>query len=513
MEYIVTKNQMKALDTYTIEEIGIPSMVLMERAALSVFEAMKKEAFPLQKVLVLCGSGNNGADGVVIARLLFLSGYRVSVCVLGNPEHFTEEMKQQTAIAGKYGISFVNTFQAAEYTTIVDAAFGVGLSREVSGKYRESIEKINECSAKVVAVDIPSGICADTGKVLGCGVKADLTVTFAYKKAGLCLYPGAAYAGKVITADMGIYVPQHEKIRCPDIKACTEEELARLQRKRDGNKGTFGKILLLAGSRDIFGAAYLSGSAAMHTGAGMLKICTREENRQLFAAFPEAMLLTYDDSTAKPEFLSDSLEWADVIGIGPGLGTSVQAEKLLEYVLTHTRKPLVIDADGLNLLQNHKPLLKAYPGDVILTPHLGEFSRLSGKSIQEWKENPIEVTEKTAKEFSAILVCKDARTVTAIPGGSIYVNLSGNDGMATAGSGDVLTGMILGLLAQGKPAGEAAYLGVYLHGKAGDRAAEKKGRAFMLAGDIIDAAGEILRELSRKEGKTHENTEQNPCRY
>lgn len=485
---------MKELDAFTINTIGIPSLVLMERAGLKVYEAMCREQYPLKRVLVLCGSGNNGADGVVIARLLHLSGHEVDVCILGNPEHFTEEMRKQTDIGKKYGISFVKTFVCDEYTTIVDAIFGVGLSRPVTGRYSEVIDLLHEYQGKVVSVDIPSGICADTGAILGNAVKADMTVTFAYKKAGLCFYPGASYAGKLLTADIGIYM-ENEWERTPRICACTSEELQYLKRKPAGNKGTFGKVLLIAGSRDIFGAAYLAGRSAMKTGAGMLKICTREENRQMFQCFPEAMLLTYSEKTGIPSMLREAMEWADVIGIGPGLGTFGQAQELLACVLADGRKPLVIDADGLNLLKERKELLRRYPGEVILTPHLGEFSRLTDIGISQWKKNPIGITQKAAGDLKAVLVCKDARTVISRGNTECYINLSGNDGMATAGSGDVLTGIILGLLAQGLDAQRAACTGTYLHGIAGERASRTKGRAGMLAGDIIEAAAEVLQEL------------------
>lgn len=495
MERIVTGKEMKALDAYTIEQIGIPSLVLMERAGLSVTEAMKQEHVPLEKILVLCGSGNNGADGVVAARILHLSGYCVDVSILGNQEHFTQEMKKQIDIGKKYGLSFVNTFHLHEYTTIVDAIFGVGLSRAVSGKYKEVIESLENYKGKIVAVDIPSGICANTGEVLGCGVKADLTVTFAYKKAGLCFYPGAAYAGKIVKADIGIY--EHEDFNFKeDIFASEKQDLNVFSREPDGNKGTFGKILLIAGSKGMFGAAYLSGMSSMKTGAGMLKVCTCEENRILFSCFPEAMLLTYWEDTEISDLLESSLSWADAIGIGPGIGISPQAEQLLEYVLLHSEKPLIIDADGLNLLKNHLDSLKAYQGPVLLTPHLGELSRFTGISPGEWKKNPLNITKTLAKELSAVLICKDARTVISTPEGTCYINLSGNDGMATAGSGDVLTGILTGLLAQGYSPVQAARLGVYLHGAAGDLAAEKLGRAAMLASDIIRFTGEILKDMN-----------------
>ena len=492
MEEIVTGKQMKELDAYTIETMGVPSLVLMERAGLQVFESMKKEGLPLSKVLVLCGSGNNGADGVVIARLLFLAGYQVHVCILGNPEHFTKEMKTQIEIGRNYGISFVKTFCVHEYTTIVDALLGVGLSREVSGLYRETIEKLQDFSGEIAAVDIPSGIDADTGAVWGCAVRADLTVTFAYKKAGLCLYPGAAYAGKLLTADVGIY---RKDKRSPELFACTDRELKKLTRKPDGNKGSFGKVFLAAGSREIFGAAYLSGQAALRSGAGMLKLCTPKENRGLFTCFPEAMLALYEDAADMENLVRENLCWADVAGIGPGLGTSPQAERLLETLLKYADKPLVIDADGLNLLKGKEKLLKSCKAPVILTPHLGEFARMTGISVKEWKKNPLTITKETAKKLGVLLVCKDARKIISRGTEETCINLCGNDGMATAGSGDVLTGLILGLLAQGLSPWEAACTGVYLHGKAGDLAAEKKGRAAMLAGDILEAAGEILKEL------------------
>lgn len=495
MELLVTGNQMKKLDTFTIQEMGVPSLVLMERAGLAVYDEMLREGFPLTRTLVLCGGGNNGADGVVIARLLFLAGYDVDVCILGNSGHFTEEMKKQIDIGKKYGISFVKTFLPNEYTTIVDAVLGVGLSREVSGKYKDAILLINDCQGKVVSVDIPSGISADTGAVLGAAVKADLTVTFGYRKAGLCLYPGAAYAGKIIVADVGIYKDKRAVLK-PELCACTFQDLQKLKRLPEGNKGSFGKIFLVAGSRNIFGAAYLSGYGAMKTGAGMLKVCTARENRQMFSCFPEAMLQVYDENTDLEAMMKEGMDWADVYGIGPGIGTGPLAEALLEILLANGKKPLVIDADGINLLRGRKELLKNYPGGTILTPHLGEFSRLTGVSVEEWKKNPIEITGKTAEELHTVLICKDARTVIAENQEKVCINLSGNDGMATAGSGDVLTGILLSVLAQRK--GElfgSACLGVYLHGVAGDLAAEKKGRAGMLAKDIAQAAASILNEL------------------
>lgn len=499
MEQIVTGNQMKALDRFTINEIGIPSLVLMERAALAVCEAMEKADALKGRILFVCGGGNNGADGVAAARILSLRGYHADVYLLGNPEHFTEEMRHQIQIAEKYQVSFVKTCRYPEYTTIVDAIFGVGISRNVEGKYKEIIEQINACNRFVISVDIPSGVCADTGQVLGAGIRADLTVTFSYRKAGLCLYPGTLLAGKVHVAEIGIFRKECS-LTGTEIFSCETADLKKISRVCDGNKGTFGKIFLIAGSKETFGAAYLSGLAALRTGAGMLKICTRKENRPLFSCFPEAMLLTYDDESDLESLVKEGLAWADTAGIGPGIGTGEQSERLLKILLEECRCPLVLDADALNLLAEKKHLLAACKAQTVLTPHLGEFARLTGISPSQWKRDPLEITKAQAGELSSVLICKDARSVIS-EGTSCWVNRSGNDGMATAGSGDVLTGILLGLLAQKLPVKEAAVYGTYLHGLAGDQAAGKKGKAGMLAGDIIDGLTEVLQQLVRKEGE------------
>ena len=495
MREFVSGTQMKQLDRYTIQEIGIPSLVLMERAARSVYDTMIKERLPLKKVLVLCGSGNNGADGVALARMLHLSNISVDVEILGNPSHFTTEMKQQIEIAKKYQVAFVKNKSLSEYTTIVDAIFGVGLDREVGGGYKEKIKEINQADAKVVAVDIPSGIDSATGKVLGCAVCADWTVSFAYEKLGTVFYEGAEYAGNVRVADIGIVkMPEI----CFPITTDTIEEKdmkEKLFRRESGNKGTFGKVLLIAGIEMTSGAALLSASSVLHTGAGMVKVHTRKENRAILQVqLPEAMYCFYGKKEIKSEALAESLEWADVVGIGPGLGTNKQAEALLEFVLKYSKRPLVIDADGLNLLKSKLDLLEKYEYPVIMTPHLGEFSRLSGLSIKDWKQQPIELTNELAHRYNVTLVCKDARTVIADGGQNVYVNTTGNSGMATAGSGDVLTGILLGLLAQGYAPLDAAVMGVCVHGLAGDEAAKEKGKYAMVAGDLITYTGDVLKK-------------------
>ena len=264
---------------------------------------------------------------------------------------------------------------------------------------------------------------------------------------------------------------------------------------RGAFKGTFGKVLLIAGNEMTSGAALLSASSALHTGVGMVKVHTRKENRAILPVqLPEAMYCFYGKKEIKSEALAESLEWADVVGIGPGLGTNKQAEALLEFVLKYSKRPLVIDADGLNLLKSKLDLLEKYEYPVIMTPHLGEFSRLSGLSIKDWKQQPIELTNELAHRYNVTLVCKDARTVIADGGQNVYVNTTGNSGMATAGSGDVLTGILLGLLAQGYAPLDAAVMGVCVHGLAGDEAAKEKGKYAMVAGDLITYTGDVLKK-------------------
>lgn len=499
MKQIVNSRQMKALDQYTIQQMGIPSLVLMERASLAVVEELKK-GFDLTKILVLCGSGNNGGDGIAIARMLHLEGYRVDLYLAGKMESFTEETAIQWKIAGNYGNSLVKNCSPDEYTTIVDAVFGVGLSREVSGNYRELFEKINESHVPVLSVDIPSGICATTGKVMGIGIKAKKTVTFAYGKTGLYLYPGAEYAGEVVVKDIGIYGKDNDAVLALDEDAYDWLP----KRSPDGNKGTFGKVLIAAGSKNMSGAAYFAAKACLLTGAGMVRIFTEESNRSILQQqFPEAMLTTYCSKESLEELqnkLAAARLWADVEVVGPGIGTSDEAGWILEELLSHepsqkeASKPLVIDADGLNLLSERMHLLKNTRRTCILTPHMGEMRRLSGYSMETLKEDPRGCLESFQKEYPVITILKDARSWIGIPDRTCYLNLTGNSGMATAGSGDVLAGMTAGLLAQKLVPQKAAPLAAWLHGKAGDAAAKQKGVRSMTASDILDGIVEVLRQ-------------------
>lgn len=504
MKKIVSGNEMKALDAFTINEMKVSSLVLMERAALAVVDELLSGAYDVKKILIVCGSGNNGGDGVAAARILHLKGYDVSLWEAGNPEKYSEGMKAQREIAGNYQLKFVTNPECSEYTVIVDAVFGVGLAREITGRYQEIIEKINRSGRPVIAVDIPSGIHSDTGNVMGCAVRAAATVTFAYTKAGILLGMGQTYSGKVVTADIGIYEPKSQgRLSVPLLCEMESSDLNRLPKRReDGNKGTFGKVLLIAGSKNMAGAAFLAGMASLRSGCGMLKIYTAEENRNfLLSSLPEAMLSVYGEEP-DIEQLAKDMQWADVIGVGPGLSMNPPANEILQYVLKEKgTKPCVLDADALNLLSLHMSLLEEAAFPCILTPHLGEFSRLSGQSITEIRRDPVESVRTFSNRYGVTCVCKDARTLTVMPDGTGYINTSGCSALATAGSGDVLTGLLLGILAQtpGHCEIEVIPMTVYLHGLLGTRAAARLSKGGVTARDLIEELIKIEKELERQD--------------
>ncbi|HCT93131.1 MAG TPA: bifunctional ADP-dependent NAD(P)H-hydrate dehydratase/NAD(P)H-hydrate epimerase [Lachnospiraceae bacterium] len=491
MKRILNSRQMQETDRYTIDVMQMPAMVLMEKAAEAVYRHLMDGAFDTRRVLVLCGSGNNGGDGMAVARMLTIRKVDVELCLAGNPEHFTTESARQWKIAENYSVKVVKNPAWCEYTTIIDALFGTGLSRPVSGKYAEWIEAVNTSPARVLSVDIPSGVNGSTGQIMGHAVRADETVTFAFHKPGCLLYPGASCAGRVHLADVGIY--ETAEAYEPDMRLLEHSDLRRLPpRMADGNKGTFGKILIIAGSKDIYGALYMCASAAFRAGAGMVKVLTVRENREILAAaLPEAMVSCYDGGDWLSQ-LDGGIRWADYIGIGPGLGTGERAAALVQALLEKTDKPIVIDADGLNILSSHRDWLTSGRAPVILTPHLGEMSRFTGIPLRQLKEDPLGHSAVLAKETGAVVVMKDAHTVIGLPDGGTRLNILGNSGMATAGSGDVLTGTILGCLGSGLTPADAASVGVLLHACAGDLAAEELGEASLMAMDICSRLGRVI---------------------
>ena len=487
---------MKAADSYTIREKKIPSLILMERAARTVVETVLDRGFDLSRVCVVCGSGNNGGDGFAIARLLLEKGARVTAVMAGNPEHCTEETLRQIELFREAGGVVGNSFEEGEYSILIDAVFGAGLSRRVEGGYLACIQAMNRSGGVKLAVDVPSGVSTTTGEVATSAFKADLTVSFQCAKLGCALYPGRDYAGEVVVADIGVDVSGLEGDR--EVAYALEEKDARGMlpgRRPNSHKGDYGKALIIAGSRGMAGAAYLAALAAYRTGAGLVQIYTPEENRTILQTLlPEAIIRCYDFFDERE--LLRLLDWADVVSIGSGLGTSDKSRRILQTTLENVQVPCVVDADGLNLLAEHSRYLDRLPHEnFVFTPHMKEMSRIVRRTVEELQRDRMEILSQFTGENRVTCVLKDARTCVCRQGEHPFVNLSGNAAMAKAGSGDVLAGVITGLLAQGMPCFDGAVLGVYLHGLAGDAAREEKGAYSVLARDLTDALGAVLKRL------------------
>ncbi len=509
MEHVLTSAEMKASDRAATEEYGIGSLVLMERAALQTVRMILDRYGTDIYVGVMAGSGNNGGDGIAVARILQEHGIRAEINMVGELSKLSPETASQLETAKKLNLPIHYGVGSVLYDVIVDAVFGIGITRNVEGKYRKAVEAMNASKAKIVAVDIPSGVNADDGRIMGCAVKADITVTFAYRKLGLMLYPGASCAGEVVCVPIGIPGAVTANKRSGVVTFTDwKKDLHFPGRSPSGNKGTFGKVLLVAGSRNMGGACLLSALSAYRTGAGMVRIFTAAQNREgLLKKLPEAIVDTYEDDTdseitrEESGTLLSGLEWADIVAVGPGISMSAKARSILAVLLTRCVKPVVIDADALNILSQSAELLGLYAfgyrendSDVIFTPHLGEFSRLMQCPVAEIKKDMIASCKAFTRKYDVSLVCKDARTLVSKRGKLTYLNASGNDGMATAGSGDVLTGIIAGLLAQGYSGFEAAVMGTYAHGIAGDIARAKTSAYYIMAQDIIKSLGDIEKE-------------------
>ena len=494
MIYLPTGEQMRRADLYTIEEIGVPSMVLMERAALEVVRCMEEEQLDFRKVLVICGSGNNGGDGYAIARLLHLKGHDVTIFFAGNSQKRSEENAQQAKIAAHYEIPVITNLGTEEYSVIIDALFGTGLKREVTGHYREVLCSVNQMAGKKVAVDLPSGIHDTTGARMGIAFCADLTVAIAFPKRGLFLQEGNVCAGKILTGDIGI---SSETFSEGTVTFGYEKQdlfLGFPKRKKNSHKGSYGKVLMIAGSKGMSGAAYLSAKAAYAVGAGLVQIYTHEENRVILQQLlPEAIITTYD--TFDSEHLEKLIQWADVIGIGCGLGKSDTAERVMQYTLKRALVPCVVDADGINILSKHMEWIEETNALIVLTPHMKEMSRMLQCSVRELIEQRMEKLHAFVERYKVVCVLKDARTLVAKEHRNTYLNLSGNAAMAKAGSGDVLAGVIVGILAQQCEPYTSACLGVFLHGLAGDMARDKKGAYSVLASDLVAEISSVLKNI------------------
>lgn len=494
MASILTVQESYASDKQTIEA-GTPSRTLMERAARGALSVLKQE-LDCTCVLFVCGSGNNGGDGLAMARFFAEQGGHAKVCYVGAWQNGTPNTQTMSAEAATQLALLPDTIPVQEaldtkgVTAIVDAIFGIGLSRPVEGKLQEVITAINQSAVPVLALDIPSGLSADRGTVFGVAVRAAHTVAISALKFGHLLYPGAALCGKLHLQDIGISAPPN---------------CARLLEKKDldalparsprGHKGSFGRVLIIGGRVGMSGAAYFAAKAAYRTGAGLVEILAPEENRIIYQTqLPEALLTLYDPSAPDKRVLRAAIERADAIAIGMGLGTGTLTQTLLSLTLMRAKVPLLLDADALNELSSSPELytdLLACKVPVVITPHLGEAARLLGVPLPLISSDLPGSAERLARKADAVCVLKDARTLIC-DGIHTAVNAYGNNGMATGGSGDVLAGVIAALLATTSSARLAAELGVLVHALAGDAAKERVGLHGMMASDLLDALPLVL---------------------
>ena len=523
---VLTAAQVREVDRLTTERYGIPSLLLMENAAAQTLRAIEQRFGTIadRRVLVLCGKGNNGGDGAAFARQAWMRRARVDVLLFARIENASgdarvnfEIVRNLAVCAG--GLRFFEdvdretwlTFRDGleRYDFIVDGLLGTGLERPAEGLYGEVIADLARFAetpraTRIVSIDLPSGLAADREHVIGPTVRADLTVTFTAPKPALVLPPAYLYAGEVVVAPIG---SPDELIRSAGATLNLVEAsdvrrwLERTRRQPLSHKGTYGHILVIAGSRGKPGAACLAARAALVAGAGLVTVATVSSSQsvivaQVVEAMTEALEETAEGTIAE-RALARALELAaerDVLAIGPGLTTHEDTRRFVRELLRRVRCPIIVDADGLNNLAPWPDELDGRERPLIATPHPGEMARLIERTTQYVVEHRVDVAREFATKHHVWLVLKGHRTLIATPDGQVYVNPTGNAGLATAGSGDVLTGILAGCLAQdrGRDPTEAVLAAVYLHGLAGDLAAQRVGARAMLASDVTAHLGEAM---------------------
>ncbi|MBS1955478.1 MAG: NAD(P)H-hydrate dehydratase [Cyanobacteria bacterium SZAS-4] len=505
---ILTTSQIRKLEADWIEKCGHNwSQVLMEVAGRGAAKiALKMWELDPGEVFILCGRGNNGGDGMVIGRYLTLWGVPVSVWLVSKDDSTELEMSSQESqtnrtILESLGVEVTVSNESPqqammEATLIVDALFGTGLDRDLDGTFRTAVDAINRSGKSVISVDMPSGVNSDTGKVMASAVRADHTVTFGYLKPGLLCHPGASLAGDLSVIDIGL--PDADEDDQPIITLITSDYVRGLlpPRPTDSNKGTFGSVLTIAGSLGMSGATLLSSQSALRVGAGLSLLATPKTlvlnlppGEVIYHAIPETK--DYCIGLEAIKEIEKLVERVTAIILGPGLSTKDETvsfvHKFVKDCLSENDKPCIIDADALNAIAKDTSVMPASADHVVITPHPKELSRLLDCSVQEIQEDRIKAASKAAEKFGCVVVLKGAHSVVASPEGDLFINPTGNAGMASAGAGDVLSGIIGGLLAQGLKPLDAATVGVYLHGAAGDYAALELGETGMIAGDMLSA--------------------------
>jgi len=516
MQKIVSSAQMRRIDENAIKSIGVPGVVLMENAGIQVVNQIQKfcdGAFP-EHIVIICGKGNNGGDGFVIARHLAGKDVDTSIVLLGDADNLKGDARTNWNICVKSGIDVQEFTEKDESSRIfdlifdadliIDAIFGTGLSSPVKGFYEDIINLIDESEIPVVSVDIPSGLSSDTGAIIGSAINAELTVTFGLPKIGTILFPAAGYCGRLEVVDIGI--PQVVELEADYTALMLEEQdfVGILgHRDRNAHKGTFGHLLVIGGSPGKTGAAAMCAQAGLRLGTGLVTAAIPESlNTIMEMKLTEVMTLPLPetkDQTIAAAALDPIMEFCyriRALALGPGISTQPETAETVRNLLVQCPVPVVLDADGINALAGHLDILSKRTVPTIITPHPGEMARLMDTSITQIQENRITVANEFAKKYQTIVVLKGARTVIAEPSGRVYINPTGNPGMASGGTGDILTGIIAGALTLGLDPIDAANLGVYLHGLTADLASEELGEASLTAMDIHDFLPESILKMN-----------------
>jgi ADP-dependent NAD(P)H-hydrate dehydratase / NAD(P)H-hydrate epimerase len=515
---VLNTQQMREADRRTIEEIGIPSIVLMENAGRQAVAAMEAafEDLASSHVGVLCGRGNNGGDGFVVARTLVQRGVETSVFLLGRVTEVRGDARTNLEVLGRIGLTVVEIADAQEWElhfseisrceVLVDAVLGTGFHGQLSGLLETVVADVNGLGVPVVAIDLPTGVSADTHEVAGEAIEASMTVTLAAPKIPLILPPADSHGGDLVIADIGIPLPVLDEVGGPYIELLTRERMRELvpARAADSHKGDFGRVLVVAGSFGRSGAAHLAATGALRSGAGLVTIATPRSCLPIVAAMaPEYMTEPLEETTSGTidyAALDRVLEIkADVIAVGPGLGQAPGTAAFVQGLLERAGVPLVLDADALNAFAGEPDRLMGRDGvDVIITPHPGEMARLLNISVEAVQHDRLQHATAFAANHRVHVVLKGHRTIIAGPDNRAFVNLTGNSGMATGGTGDLLTGMIAAWFAQLLDAEAACKLAVYLHGTAGDLAEADEGEVALVAGDLAARLGDAVMELTAR---------------